>query len=131
MLMGRHSRFGRGSGWKAMPLALTACIAGAALPIFSASAQTPQYLLPLDGDTAWSGRDGAAAKPAIIHGASKWTEGVSGKALQVTRHAYDQVTALVADSLPNVSTRHGTLAFWFRPEWEPARRREALPPQRP
>ena len=97
---------------KALPIALAACLAA------TASAATPQYLLPLDGDTAWSGRDGAAAKPAIIHGASKWTEGVSGKALQVTRHAYDQVTALVADSLPNVSTRHGTLAFWFRPEWD-------------
>ena len=96
-----------------VPAALAAMAVASAL-----AAPPPQYLLPLDGDTQWSGRDAAKAKPAIIHGASKWCEGVSGKALRVTRHAYDQVTALVSDSLPNVSTRHGTLAFWFKPEWD-------------
>ena len=92
-----------------------ACLCG----IFSvANAATPQYILALDGDATWSGRDGAAAKPAVVHGAAKWVDGVSGKALNVTRHAYDQVTALVAEPLPNISTRRGTFAFWFKPNWD-------------
>ena len=80
-------------------------------------AARPQYHLALDGDAAWGGRDGSAAKPAVVSGASKWVDGVSGRALDVSRHAYDQVTALVAEKVPGVSTRHGTVAFWFRPRW--------------
>ena len=83
------------------------------------AAPMPQYHLPLDGDATWCGRDAARAKPAIVHGAAKWVDGVSGRGLDVSRWAYDQVTALVADGLPNVSTRHGTFAFWFKPHWDP------------
>ena len=51
--------------------------------VFSvANAATPQYILALDGDAAWSGRDGASVKPAVVHGAAKWVDGVSGKALK-------------------------------------------------
>ena len=82
------------------------------------AAPVPQYLLPLDGDAAWSGRDAAKAKPAIVHGAAKWADGVSGKGLDISRWAYDQATSLVADGLPGVSTRHGTFAFWFKPHWD-------------
>ena len=83
-----------------------------------ASTMRPQYHLPLDGSAAWSGRDAAAAKPAIVHGASKWVDGVAGKGLDISRWAYDQATALVADGVPGVSTRRGTVAFWFKPHWE-------------
>lgn len=93
-----------------------AAIVGAAGLAFAAP--QPQYHLPLDGDGKWGGTSGASAKAAVVHGAAKWVDGVSGKALNVTRHAYDQVTALVADSLPGVSTRRGTLAFWFKPNWD-------------
>ena len=83
-----------------------------------AAASAPQYHLPLDGDAVWAGRDAARARPAVVYGAAKWTEGVSGKGLDVSRWAYDQTTALVADALPGVSTRRGAVAFWFRPHWE-------------
>ena len=83
-----------------------------------AYAAAPQYHLALDGDAVWGGRDGASAKPAVVYGAAKWQDGVSGKSLLIARHAYDQVTALVSEPLPNVSTRKGTVAFWFRPGWD-------------
>ncbi len=84
----------------------------------AAGAVVPQYHFALDGDAKCGGRNGAAVKPAIVHGAAKWMDGVSGKALNVTRHAYDQVTALVSEPLPNVSTRRGTFSFWFKPNWD-------------
>ena len=97
---------------------LSLSVAIAALAIVSSALPPPQYLLAFDGDATWSGRDGANVKPAIVHGGAKWSQGVSGKALLVSRHAYDQVTAVVSDVRPNGSTRHGTLAFWFRPTWD-------------
>ena len=84
----------------------------------AAAEPAPQYHLPLDGSAAWSGRDAAAAKAAVVHGASKWVDGVAGKGLDISRWAYDQATALVADGVPGVSTRRGTVAFWFKPHWE-------------
>ena len=95
-----------------------AVAAGFSSLIASAAPSAPQYHLPLDGDAAWAGRDAARARPAVVYGAAKWTEGVSGKGLDVSRWAYDQTTALVADALPGVSTRRGAVAFWFRPHWE-------------
>ena len=94
-------------------------IAAAALfTALAAASPAPQYHLPLDGDAGWAGRDAASAKPAIVHGAAKWTDGVVGKGLDVSRWAYDQATALVADGVPGVSTRRGTVAFWFKPHWD-------------
>ena len=90
-----------------------ALAAGAAL-----AAPVPQYRLALDGDAAWSGRDAAKAGAAIVHGRADWVDGVAGRALSVRRHAYDQATALVGEPLPGVSTRAGTIAFWFRPDWD-------------
>ena len=78
----------------------------------------PQYRLALDGDAVWSGRDAAKAGSAIVHGRADWVDGVAGKALAVRRQAYDQATALVGEPLPGVSTRAGTIAFWFRPDWD-------------
>ena len=83
-----------------------------------AAAPVPQYRLALDGDAAWSGRDAEKAGAAIVHGRADWVDGVAGKALFVRRQAYDQATALVGESLPGVSTRAGTIAFWFRPDWD-------------
>ena len=91
--------------------ALSAALAAVAAP-------SPQYHLPLDGDATWAGRDAAAAKPAVVHGAAKWTDGAVGRGLDVSRWAYDQVTALVANGVSGVSTRRGTVAFWFKPHWE-------------
>ena len=94
----------------------------AALAVASAyrafGAVVPQYHFALDGDAKCGGRYGASVKPAVVYGAAKWEDGVSGKALNVTRHAYDQVTALVSEPLPNVSTRRGTFSFWFKPSWD-------------
>ena len=97
---------------------LSASFAAFALSVGAASAATLQYRLALDGDAAWSGRDAAKAGAAIVHGRADWVDGVSGQALSIRRHAYDQATALVGGPLPGVSTRAGTIAFWFRPDWD-------------
>lgn len=81
------------------------------------AAPEPRFHLALDGSTVWGGTDGDKVKPAVVHGASKYVDGVSGQGLDVRRHAYDQVTALVAERLPGFNTRRGTVAFWFRPHW--------------
>lgn len=85
---------------------------------FAAVAATVQYQINFDGSVKWSGRDAALAKPPVVYGASKFVEGVSGQALEIKRHAYDQVTALVADPVPGISTRTGSAAFWFKPHWD-------------
>ena len=97
---------------EAIAAALFAALAANAAP-------SPQFQLPLDGGAEWSGRDAAKARPAVVHGAAKWVDGAIGKGLDVSRWAYDQATALVADGVPGVSTRRGAVAFWFKPHWAP------------
>ena len=83
------------------------------------AAPEPRFHLALDGSTAWGGTDGDKVAPAVVYGASKYVDGISGQGLDIRRHAYDQVTALVADLLPGFNTRCGTVAFWFKPHWDP------------
>lgn len=92
--------------------ALSGCVLFADVP----APRGPVYYLPLDGDARWGGA--APAKPAVVHGASKYVDGVIGRGLDVKRHAYDQVTALVADALPEFPLAEGTFAFWFKPHWK-------------
>ena len=81
------------------------------------SAADIQYQITFDGAVKWSGRDAALAKPPVVYGASKYVDGVSGQGLDIRRHAYDQVTALICDKMPKFNTRTGTAAFWFKPHW--------------
>ena len=99
------------------PFALALAALAAAFSL--RAAPEPRFHLALDGSTAWGGTDAGRAKPAVVHGASKYVDGISGQGLDVRRHAYDQVTALVADLLPGFNTRCGTVAFWFKPHWDP------------
>ncbi len=88
-----------------------------ALIPLAASAADIQYQITFDGQVKWGGRDAALAKQPIVYGASKYVDGVSGQGLEIKRHAYDQVTALVCDQMPNFNTRTGTASFWFKPHW--------------
>lgn len=51
-------------------------------------------MLPLDDSAEVIAPDGSKLKSGIIYGKSGYFQGVSGKALEVKRHAYDQATAL-------------------------------------
>lgn len=97
----------------ALALVPAAVLAAASLR----AAPEPRFHLALDGSTAWGGTDGDKVAPAVVYGASKYVDGISGQGLDIRRHAYDQVTALVADRLPGFGTRRGTAAFWFKPHW--------------
>ena len=74
--------------------------------------------MPLDGSAAVLGAGGAELPPGVVHGRGDYLPGVSGQGLQVTRHAYDQVTACEFSKLPALDLNAGTLSFWFKPNWQ-------------
>jgi len=84
---------------------------------FCLQAAEPRFYLPLDGNGSIIGPDGKNQGSANITGASAFVDGVNGKALDVRRQAYDQVTTLNMDALPPMDVREGTVTFRFRPEW--------------
>lgn len=57
------------------------------------------------------------AKPGVVYGAAVWRDGVSGKALEVVRQAYDRVTAFNV-RFPAADVSRGTLSWWMRPHWK-------------
>ena len=75
------------------------------------------FFLPFDGTPDVAGPKGEKYSPAMIFGRNTYVDGVSGKALLVRRHAYDQVTAVNLNKLPEMEWREGTVSFFFRPEW--------------
>lgn len=89
----------------------------AALP-FWLSATDPVFYMPMDGSADVLGKDGKKISAGIVHGQAAYHPGVIGQALDVKRHAYDQVTALTFTRLPEQETGDGTVSFWFKPHWK-------------
>ena len=84
---------------------------------FLLSATEARFFLPFDGTPDVAGSKGEKYSPAMIFGRNSYVDGVSGKALLVRRHAYDQVTTVNLNKLPEMEWREGTVSFFFRPEW--------------
>lgn len=82
------------------------------------AASEPLFYMPLDGSADVVGSDGGNLKGGVVHGKSGYVAGVSGKALEVKRHAYDQVTAVNFAGLPEADWNEGTVSFWFKPFWK-------------
>lgn len=91
---------------------LFACL----LPLFVVAA-APRLYIPLDASAAVFGEAGEELRPGVVHGRADYLPGVSGHGLNVTRHAYDQVTACEFSALPAMDLNTGSLAFWFKPHW--------------
>lgn len=87
------------------------------LPCLSMAAQ-PIFYAPLDDSAEVIAPDGSKLKSGIIYGKSGYFQGVSGKALEVKRHAYDQATALNFAGLPEKDWNEATVSFWFKPYWK-------------
>ena len=78
----------------------------------------PKVIVPFDENpTVFNGR-GEPCGLAVVSGKSNYVDGVDGKALAVQRIAYDQVTAVNLNKLPELNAREGTVSFFFRPNWE-------------
>lgn len=99
-----------------MTLKRIGCALGALAGLFAEAAE-PLCVFPLDGTGEAVVRPGGRAAKGVVYGREAWAKGVSGQGLDVRRHAYDQVTCFVADRIEGVSTKAGTVAFWFRPHW--------------
>ena len=82
------------------------------------AASEPLFYMPLDGSADVVGSDGGNLKGGVVHGKSGYVAGVSGKALEVKRHAYDQVTAVNFAGLPEADWNEGTVSCWFKPFWK-------------
>lgn len=87
------------------------------LPLLLPAAE-PVFYFPLDGSGDVIGADGKKNGAAIVEGRAGYLSGVIGKALDVRRHAYDQVTVMTAKNLPAQNLTGGTVAFWFKPHWK-------------
>lgn len=72
------------------------------------AASEPLFYMPLDGSADVVGSDGGNLKGGVVYGKSGYVAGVSGKALEVKRHAYDQVTAVNFAGLPEADWNEGT-----------------------
>ncbi len=90
-----------------------------ALP-FCGAAATPAYYMPLEGGGSPEviGADGKVLARGVVSGKGTYTQGVTGQALDVRRHAYDQVTTARFMNLPEFNPSAGTVSFWFRPHWK-------------
>lgn len=80
-------------------------------------ATEPVFYIPMDNSPDVMGEGGRKITAGIIHGRSGYLPGVAGKALDVRRHAYDQVTAAIFEKMPAVNCSNGTVSFWFKPHW--------------
>lgn len=84
---------------------------------FFVFAATPVFYLPLDDSADVLNSKVSKISTGVVHGKSGYCAGVSGKALEVKRHAYDQVTALNFKT-PAVDVNEGTVSFWFKPNFK-------------
>ncbi len=80
-------------------------------------AAEPMFYIPLDDSADVVGPKGQTVAAGLVHGRTGYLPGVAGKALDVRRHAYDQVTALVFEKMPAMDCNAGTVSFWFKPHW--------------
>lgn len=97
---------------------ISAAILFVALASLSCAASEPLFYMPLDDSSDVVGPKGEKLKSGVVHGKSGYVGGVSGKALEVRRHAYDQVTAVNFAGLPEADWNEGTVSFWFKPFWK-------------
>ncbi len=93
--------------------------AGLAL-LFSCSltAAEPVFYIPMDDSADVIGLGGRKIAAGVVHGPAGYQPGVVGRALDVKRHAYDQVTAVTFTRLPAMNCSNGTVSFWFKPHWK-------------
>ena len=96
---------------------MTGVFAGVCLACTGVSGAEPLCVFPLDGGGEAVVRAGASAAKGVVYGRETWTKGVTGQGLDVRRHAYDQATCFIVDSVRDVSAQAGTVAFWFKPHW--------------
>lgn len=86
---------------------------------FAAGGAEARFTIPFDGTPEIIGKPGEKLPEAkIFSWGTRYVDGVSGKALMVRRHAYDQVTAVNISRLPVLSCTEGSVAFWYRPNPE-------------
>ena len=83
---------------------------------FLSTAESFLYM-PMDGSADVIGPDGKKIATGIVHGHAGYQPGIVGKALDVKRHAYDQVTTVCFPRLPTMDCNNGTVSFWFKPHW--------------
>lgn len=74
-----------------------------------------RFSVPFDGSGTVADNTGKTLPEILIHGRNTYVSGMSGQALAVRRHAYDQVTAVQLSKLPFTSLRSGTVSFFYRP----------------
>lgn len=86
------------------------------LPL-SLAAATPVFYMPMDDSADVIGPKQEKFPAGIVYGRIGYKQGISGKAIEVKRHAYDQVTAVNFLKLPEIDCNSGTVSFWFKPEW--------------
>ena len=96
---------------------MTGVLAGVCLAGADAFGAEPLCVFPLDGTGEAVVRAGAAPAKGVVYGRETWVKGVSGQGLDVRRHAYDQATCFIVDTVKDVSAKEGTVAFWFKPHW--------------
>lgn len=87
------------------------------LPL-SLMAADPVFYMPMDGSADVVGTKGSKIASGIVHGRAGYQPGVIGRALDVKRHAYDQVTAVTFTNMPVMDCNNGTVSFWFKPHWK-------------
>ena len=86
---------------------------------FAAGGAEARFTIPFDGTPEIIGKPGEKLPEAkIFSWGTRYVDGVSGKALSVRRHAYDQVTAVNISRLPVLACTEGSVAFWYRPNPE-------------
>lgn len=94
------------------------CLLTVSLVCTALFATEPVLYIPFDDSADVIGAKGEKISAGIVHGRAGYQPGVIGKALDVKRHAYDQVTAVTFTDLPAMDCNNGTVAFWFQPHWK-------------
>ena len=89
----------------------------AVLPLCLTAAE-PVFYMPMDDSADVIGAKGAKISAGVVHGRAGYQPGVIGRALDVRRHAYDQVTAVTFTRMPVMDCNNGTVSFWFKPHWK-------------
>lgn len=87
------------------------------LPLFL-GAVNPVFYMPLDDSADVIGPEGKTVAAGDVRGKAEYQPGRVGKALDVRRHAHDQVTTVKFQKMPAVDCNNGTVSFWFKPHWD-------------
>jgi hypothetical protein len=81
------------------------------------AAASPVFYMPMDGSADVIGANEVKLSAGIVYGRADYKQGMLGKAIDVRRQAYDQVTAVNFPKLPEINCNAGTVSFWFKPDW--------------